>query len=107
MALDGVVEGACKNLVKDRMEQWMMRWTIAGTEAVLRMRSIQINGNDQRLLEVPYLTRTAETLREFLERMERWNWQLDPSKPVGYTPPWRSNRYQKYSKPRWHWDNAC
>jgi hypothetical protein len=39
----GVVEGACKNLVKDRMEQCGMRWTIAGAEAVLRMRSIQIN----------------------------------------------------------------
>jgi hypothetical protein len=40
----GVVEGACKNLVKDRMEQCGMRWTIAGAEAVLKMRSIQING---------------------------------------------------------------
>jgi hypothetical protein len=40
----GVVEGACKNLVKDRMEQCGMRWTIAGAEAVLRLRSIQING---------------------------------------------------------------
>ncbi len=40
----GAVEGACKNLVKDRMEQCGMRWTIAGAEAILRMRSIQING---------------------------------------------------------------
>ena len=40
----GVVEGACKNLVRDRMEQCGMRWTIAGAEAVLKMRSIQING---------------------------------------------------------------
>jgi hypothetical protein len=40
----GVVEGACKNLVKDRMEQCGMRWTIVGAEAVLEMRSIQING---------------------------------------------------------------
>jgi len=39
----GVVEGACKNLVKDRMEQCGMRWTIAGAEAVLSMRSIQMN----------------------------------------------------------------
>ena len=39
----GVVEGACKNLVKDRMEQCGMRWTIVGAEAVLSMRSIQIN----------------------------------------------------------------
>lgn len=39
----GIVEGACKNLVKDRMEQSGMRWTIAGAEAMLGMRSIQIN----------------------------------------------------------------
>lgn len=39
----GVVEGACKNLVKDRMEQCGMRWTVAGAEAILGMRSIQIN----------------------------------------------------------------
>ena len=39
----GVVEEACKNLVKDRMEQCGMRWTIPGAEAVLGMRSIQIN----------------------------------------------------------------
>ena len=39
----GVIEGACKNLVKDRMEQCGMRWTVAGAEAVLSMRSIQIN----------------------------------------------------------------
>lgn len=40
----GVVEGACKNLVKDRMEQCGMRWTISGAEAVLSMRSLQVNG---------------------------------------------------------------
>ncbi|MCP4652761.1 MAG: ISKra4 family transposase [Candidatus Omnitrophica bacterium] len=39
----GVVEGACKTLVKDRMEQCGMRWTIDGAEAALNMRSIQIN----------------------------------------------------------------
>ncbi len=39
----GVVEGACKNLVKDKMEQCGMRWTIDGAETTLSMRSIQIN----------------------------------------------------------------
>jgi len=39
----GVVEGACRHLVKDRMEQSGMHWTIAGAEAMLGMRSIQIN----------------------------------------------------------------
>jgi len=39
----GVVEGACKNLVKDRMEQSGMQWTKFGAEALLSMRSIQVN----------------------------------------------------------------
>ncbi len=40
----GVVEGACRNLVKDRMELAGMRWTINGAEAVLQMRSADVNG---------------------------------------------------------------
>ena len=40
----GVVEGACRNLVKDRMEQSGMQWTIVGAEAMLGIRSVQING---------------------------------------------------------------
>jgi len=40
----GVVEGACRNLVKDRMEMTGMRWTIDGAEAVLQMRTIDVNG---------------------------------------------------------------
>lgn len=39
----GVVEGACRNLVKDRMEQSGMHWTLDGAEAMLGVRSIQIN----------------------------------------------------------------
>jgi hypothetical protein len=44
----GVVEGACRNLVKDRMELTGMRWTIEGAEAILKIRSIYINkkGNE-------------------------------------------------------------
>jgi hypothetical protein len=39
----GVVEGACRHLVKDRMEQTGMRWRIAGAQAVLSLRAIYIN----------------------------------------------------------------
>jgi len=40
----GVIEGACRNLVKDRMELTGMRWVIEGAEAVLQMRSVDVNG---------------------------------------------------------------
>jgi hypothetical protein len=39
----GVVEGACRHLVKDRMEQAGMRWRIAGAQAVLSLRAIYVN----------------------------------------------------------------
>jgi hypothetical protein len=39
----GVVEGACRHLVKDRMEQTGMRWRIAGAQAVLSLRAIYVN----------------------------------------------------------------
>ncbi|MGB9128874.1 MAG: ISKra4 family transposase [Thiobacillus sp.] len=39
----GVVEGACRHLVKDRMEQTGMRWRIAGAQAVLSLRDIYVN----------------------------------------------------------------
>jgi len=40
----GVIERACRNLVKDRMELTGMRWVIEGAEAVLQMRSVDVNG---------------------------------------------------------------
>lgn len=36
----GVIEGACRHLIKDRMEQGGMRWTLAGAEAMLNVRSV-------------------------------------------------------------------
>jgi hypothetical protein len=41
----GPVEGACKNLIKDRMERSGMRWTIPAAEALLRMRAIYLSGD--------------------------------------------------------------
>jgi len=41
----GAVEGACRHLVKDRMEGSGMRWTIPGAEAVLKIRAVQLNGD--------------------------------------------------------------
>ncbi|MDQ5851092.1 MAG: ISKra4 family transposase [Chloroflexota bacterium] len=41
----GVVEGACRHLGKDRMEQAGMRWTVAGAQAVLDLRAARLNGD--------------------------------------------------------------
>jgi hypothetical protein len=41
----GVIEGACRHLVKDRMERAGMHWTKAGAQAMLDVRSTWINGD--------------------------------------------------------------
>jgi hypothetical protein len=39
----GVAEGACRHLVKDRMEQSGMRWTVSGAQAMLHVRATYLN----------------------------------------------------------------
>ena len=39
----GVAEGACRHLVKDRMEQSGMRWTVEGAQAMLHVRALYLN----------------------------------------------------------------
>ena len=40
----GAVEGACRHLVKDRLERTGMRWVRDGAQAMLNLRSLWING---------------------------------------------------------------
>jgi hypothetical protein len=41
----GAVEGACKNLIKDRMERSGMRWSKKTAEAILKLRAIYRSGD--------------------------------------------------------------
>jgi hypothetical protein len=41
----GVIEGACRHLVKDRMDLTGARWGLEGAEAVLRLRALRANGD--------------------------------------------------------------
>jgi len=40
----GVIEGACRTVVNDRMERSGMRWVFAGAHAMLGLRSIHLSG---------------------------------------------------------------
>ena len=44
----GPVEGACKNLIKDRMERSGMRWTERMAEAIVQLRAIYLSGDFDR-----------------------------------------------------------
>ena len=41
----GVIEGACRHLVKDRMDITGARWGLEGAEAILKLRAIRSNGD--------------------------------------------------------------
>ena len=47
----GVAEGACRHLVKDRMEQTGMRWTVEGAQAMLHVRALYLNDQWQEFHE--------------------------------------------------------
>ena len=78
----GVIEGACRHVIRDRMELTGARWSLAGAEAILRLRSLRASGDmdaywrhhEQRELArnhtaryangvIPSLTRPAPTSR--------------------------------------------
>lgn len=41
----GVIEGACRHVIKDRMERAGMRWKVPGAQAMLQLRTIHANGD--------------------------------------------------------------
>ena len=41
----GIIEGACRHLVKDRMDVTGARWSLDGAEAVLRLRALRSSGD--------------------------------------------------------------
>jgi hypothetical protein len=71
----GVIEGACRHLVKDRMERSGMRWTIDGAQAMLDLRSTSIN--DQWSAFQTHRIET-ETQRLYPDRriLQQFTWQL-------------------------------
>lgn len=63
----GVIEGACRYLVKDRMEKTGARWHLTGAEAVLRLRSLRASGDFD---EYWRFHEQAELRRNHLEHYE-------------------------------------
>lgn len=64
----GVIEGACRYLVKDRMDITGARWSVPGAEAVLQLRALRASGDfedywafhEQRELHRNHLSRYAD-----------------------------------------------
>src|SRR5690606_37652455 len=41
----GVIEGACRYLIQDRMGRTGARWSLTGAEAILRLRALRTSGD--------------------------------------------------------------
>jgi hypothetical protein len=41
----GVIEGACRHLIKDRMDRTGARWSLVGAEPILKLRSVRSSGD--------------------------------------------------------------
>jgi hypothetical protein len=44
-AATGIIEGACRHLVKDRMDLTGARWGLRGAEAILKLRALRCNND--------------------------------------------------------------
>ena len=71
----GVIEGACRPVVKDRMERAGMHWTIPGAQALLRLRCVALNGEWEVFMHYRIQQETAR-LYPHAELVEQGAWPL-------------------------------
>jgi hypothetical protein len=71
----GVIEGACRHLVKDRMERAGMHWTRPGAQAMLDVRSIHVNG-DWEAYQSYRIDRENERLYPYRQLVEGENYPI-------------------------------
>jgi hypothetical protein len=68
----GVIEGACRHFVKDRMERSGMRWTIENAQSMLDVRSTYVNGDWDAFMayRIEEETQRLYPYRELVEPLE-------------------------------------
>jgi len=65
----GALEGACRHLIKDRLERAGMHWTAAGAQAMLDVRSTLVNGDWERY-QTYYREREIHTLYPYRQLVD-------------------------------------
>ncbi len=71
----GVIEGACRYVIKDRMERSGMRWTVVGAQAMLDLRIMWVNGCWQEFQKFR-IAREHQRLYPCRKHFQRIPWQL-------------------------------
>jgi hypothetical protein len=71
----GVIEGACRYVVKDRMERAGMRWTIPGAQAMLDLRTTYVNGQWKGFHKYR-IVQEKRRLYPYWNKIKHLNWSL-------------------------------
>ncbi len=71
----GVIEGACRHVIKDRMERAGMRWKVPGAQAMLQLRAIHANG-DWRAFQDARIKHETARLYPHARILKKTTWSL-------------------------------
>lgn len=71
----GVIEGACRHLVKDRMERAGMRWSMRGAQAMLDLRSTFLNGDWDEFTQYR-IRKQTESLYPYQKIVQKIDWPM-------------------------------
>jgi hypothetical protein len=71
----GVIEGACRHVVKDRLERTGMSWTIAGAQAMLDLRCIHLTEQWESFTALR-ITRETERLYPYRDTLHTLPWSV-------------------------------
>ncbi len=69
----GVIEGACRHIIKDRLERTGMNWTIPGAQAMLNLRCIYLTGEWEQFTEFR-IVRETKRLYPYRDALKRLRW---------------------------------
>ena len=71
----GVIEGACRNVVKDRLERTGMNWTIPGAQAMLELRCIHLTEQWDTFIEFRIASET-QRLYPYRDTLKTLSWTV-------------------------------
>ena len=77
----GVIEGACRHLVKDRMDITGARWGISSAEAILKLRALHSQRRLRHLLDLPPRPRTPAKPPPAPHQLQTRRIRLPPEEP--------------------------
>jgi len=71
----GVIEGACRHVIKDRLERAGMHWTVLGAQALLQVRCVALNGDWEAFMKY-YIDQESTRLYPATHRAVPAEWPL-------------------------------